>query len=55
MMTEPEPVERVDRYTILVDGYRVRATPEQERQLREMDSAARARFLRVMGHTTPDP
>lgn len=42
-------VERIDKYTILVDGHKVRATPEQEAQIRLMDPPAVQRFLTIMG------
>lgn len=42
-------IERVDAYTITVDGHRVRATPAQENVLRNMDAAGAQRFLTVMG------
>jgi hypothetical protein len=45
-------VKRIDRYTVLVDGHRVSATPDQEARLREMSDEERARFLTVMGVTS---
>lgn len=51
-MPEAAPtIERVDRYTVLVNGHRVRATEDQEQRLRAMDAAAVERFLAVMGRT----
>lgn len=44
-----DEIVRRDRYTIVVEGYAVRATDEQERRIRQMDAAARARFLTIMG------
>lgn len=48
-MSEPK-IERVDRYTITINGHRIRATPEQEASLRQMDAAGIDRFLTMMGH-----
>jgi hypothetical protein len=44
-----DDIIRLDRYTIEVDGARVRATEDQERQIRGLDAEARERFLRIMG------
>lgn len=41
-------ITRLDRYTIEVNGARVRATEDQERRIRSMADAL-DRFLRVMG------
>lgn len=43
------PVERVDRYTITVDGTRVRADAEQEARIRAMDATRRTAFARIVG------
>lgn len=45
-MTE---IERVDRYTITIDGFPVRATEDQETRIRAMDDEAIGRFKHVMG------
>lgn len=42
-------IVRVDRYTIEVDGTRVRATEDQERRLRAMTPEQVANFLHIMG------
>lgn len=42
-------VERIDKYTIVVDGHRVRADASQESRLRAMNTEQRDRFLTVMG------
>jgi hypothetical protein len=42
-------IVRVDHYTISVDGARVRATQDQERRIRMMDSATLERFLWILG------
>jgi hypothetical protein len=47
-VSKPEIVRR-DRYTILIDGNPVTATPAQEAQLREMDADQIRRFLAIMG------
>lgn len=47
---EPDRVVRQDRYTVLIDGHRVRADARQEQNLRAMDGADLDRFLRVMGY-----
>lgn len=44
-------ITREDRYTIIIDGYRVRATEDQERRLRDMTSEQVQNFLRVMGYS----
>jgi hypothetical protein len=44
-----DEIVRVDRYTISVNGKRIRATERQEQIIRAMDPEARARFLAVMG------
>jgi hypothetical protein len=46
-------VERIDRYTIEVDGRPVLATEDQEERIRALDAEARARFLAIMGHPIP--
>lgn len=45
----PPPIRRMDRYTITVADYRVRATHDQEARIRQMDTAQQARFLTIMG------
>ena len=45
-------VTRIDRYTIEVDGHRVRATPDQEQRIRQMTPDQRGRFLSIMGGAT---
>jgi hypothetical protein len=47
--TDADVVQRRDRYTITVENYPVRATVDQEQRIRELDPAARARFLKIMG------
>ena len=42
-------VERVDRYTIRVNGFNIRATEDQERRIREMDDEQIDRLVTVMG------
>lgn len=42
-------VQRVDRYTIKVNGKRVTATEEQEARIRAMTDEQAERFLRIMG------
>ena len=42
-------ITREDRYTIIIDGHRVRATEDQERRLRDMTPEQVQNFLRVMG------
>ena len=42
-------VERIDRYTIRVDGKTVIANEEQEVQIRAMTAEQRKRFLKIMG------
>lgn len=49
MSTMSTQVERVDRYTITVNGHRIRATEDQERRIRAMDDEQIARFLSAMG------
>lgn len=44
-----DDITRIDRYTVEVDGYRVRATEDQEQRLRGMTSEQRANFLLAMG------
>lgn len=44
-------IQRIDKYTLLVDGHRVRATPEQEAQIRQMSPDRIRRFLTIMGVT----
>lgn len=46
-------IERVDRYSLTIDGYRVTANPAQETALRSMDAAAVRRFLTAMGRPIP--
>lgn len=46
-------IERVDRYTVTVDGHRIRATEGQEAALRRMDAAGVRRFLTIMGCPIP--
>lgn len=50
-LAEPDrpAITRVDRYTVEVDGVRVRATEDQERRLRALAPDDLRRFLRVMG------
>jgi len=45
----PGHIERIDRYTILVDGKRVRADAETEAQIRGLDAEARKRLLSILG------
>lgn len=48
----PKPsteIVRVDRYTIEVNGTRVRATEDQERRLRAMTPEQVTNFLHIMG------
>lgn len=42
-------VRRIDRYTIEVDGKRVRATEQQEQMIRNMTPEQVENFLRIMG------
>jgi len=42
-------ITRRDRYTILVDGHPIRATPEQEARIRQMDADQIKNFLALMG------
>jgi len=44
-----DQISRVDRYTIVVNGHRVRATQEQEKHIRALNEQERERFLLVMG------
>lgn len=44
-------VERIDKYTVRVEGHDIRATPRQEERLRAMTPEQRGRFLAVMGKT----
>jgi hypothetical protein len=46
-------IERIDRYTIKVNGHRVTANKGQECALRAMDADAVRRFLAVMGYSIP--
>ena len=45
----PAEIVRVDRYTVVVDGLRVRADERQERALRAMTPEQQQRFLRIFG------
>lgn len=49
MLDEDDGIVRDDRYTVMVDGHRVRATPAQEVSLRSLTPEQRANFLRTMG------
>jgi hypothetical protein len=42
-------VVRLDEYNISVDGFTLRATPEQEAKLRTMNKEQRYNFLKIMG------
>lgn len=42
-------ITRIDRYTIKVNGFQVRATEDQEHAIRAMTSEQIADFLKVMG------
>lgn len=42
-------IVRLDKYTISVDGTKVRATVDQENRIRTMTEEARARFVKIMG------
>ena len=46
---EQPAVQRVDAYTVAVDGHQVRATDDQAARLAAMDAEQRARFVQVMG------
>lgn len=48
-MSNDTDLVRVDRYTILVDGHPIRATPDQAIRIAAMTPEQRARFLAVMG------
>ena len=43
-------IERIDRYYIRLDGYKVLANERQERAIRNMTPEQRRDFLAVMGH-----
>jgi hypothetical protein len=45
-------IERVDRYTIAIGGYKVRATERQELTIRAMDEDQLRRFVHAMGGTS---
>lgn len=47
-------IERLDKYTILVDGHRVTATADQEQRIRNMNPEQRERFIKVMGLNRAD-
>lgn len=42
-------IERLDRYTILVDGHRVYADKQLEQLIRGMTDEQRRAFLHIMG------
>jgi len=42
-------IVRVDKCTLLVDGVRVRATPDQERRIRQMTPEQVANFVAIFG------
>jgi len=46
-------ISRVDRYTLEIDGTRVRATADQEERLRAMAPDDLERFVRIMGGESP--
>lgn len=48
-LTRLGAVERVDRYSIQVDGFTVTANEDQEARIRAMDDEARSRFRTIMG------
>lgn len=45
---EGPTVERIDKYTVRVDGIDVVAGPETESRLRQMDAEQRRMFARIM-------
>jgi hypothetical protein len=49
MSTTTPSIIRVDRYTVTIDGKRVRATEDQEARLRAMTAEQVAMFVRAMG------
>ena len=40
-------ITRVDRYTLIVNGVRIRANEDQEQRIREMDDPQLQRFLHI--------
>lgn len=44
-------IERIDRYNIRVDGWRIPASESQEARIRALTSEQRQNFLRIMGKT----
>ena len=42
-------IRRIDRYTITINGKRVRADEDQERNIRAMNEVQLELFMRVMG------
>jgi hypothetical protein len=46
-------IERVDRYTITINGHRITATERQEHRIRQMTPEQVANFLRVTGAAQP--
>lgn len=49
-----ESIERVDKYTLMVDGVRVAADAEQEAQIKTLSPQEREIFMHIMGGTTDD-
>lgn len=47
-MNQTTDFQRLDRYTILVNGQRVRATVDQESRIRGMTPEQLANFVKIM-------
>lgn len=50
---EVERVVRIDRYTITIDGIRVRATPDQEARIRQLSPEQLTAFRLIMRSEWP--